>query len=321
AEQRQRVSLPGYPFERQRYWIDAKGASVGQAAHAPQQAQAPIDKWFYSQQWHRQPNVQAVSASTERVWLLLMDGNGLGNALASRLEAHNQRVIRVLQNATFSGNAQATEFSLNRLNKQDYVSLAAALQRDSELQVVSLWDVDDVEHHETGAFCSAVYLAQGLSEEGHKAAIHFVGNGVYRIDGEETLQPNKAMLLSASKVISQELSGIRSRYLDLGGLGAEAALYADLLTQELLSDWHNHEIAFRGKQRWQGQHVPLQLSAPSASHFKAEGVYLITGGLGKIGEVLAAHIAKQGAKVIVTSRRADVDKSSRLHDLIDSGQV
>ncbi|MBQ4864760.1 SDR family NAD(P)-dependent oxidoreductase [Pseudoalteromonas sp. MMG013] len=318
AEQRQRVSLPGYPFERQRYWIEATETALPTIdAHQ----QTPISQWFYSQQWHRQPNIQAVSSEAKRVWLLLMDDSGLADALASRLEAHNQRVIRVSQGAAFSVDTQAKAFSLNRKSKQDYVSLASSLEVEGELQVVSLWGIDEVAHSDTSDFCSAVYLAQGLAQCGHKAALHYVGNGVHRVDGNEALQPHKAMILSASKVISQELSGVRSRYLDLGGSSTEAVSYTDVLLQELLSDWHNDDIAFRAKQRWKAEHASLPLSAPSTSHFKAGGVYLITGGLGKIGQVLAAHIAKQGAQVIITSRRAKADTPLSLEGLVDSGSV
>src|SRR5277367_5928343 len=53
GQRRLRVSLPTYPFERQRYWIEpAKTVPTADESTAPKRKQDPAD-WFYVPSWKR----------------------------------------------------------------------------------------------------------------------------------------------------------------------------------------------------------------------------------------------------------------------------
>jgi acyl transferase domain-containing protein len=91
GERRRRVTLPAYPFERQRYWVERdrdrqerEALSQGQSA----QRRAVTD-WFYQPTWRRSlpapvRSAPAFPAGGSR-WLLFLDDAGLGRALAEQL--------------------------------------------------------------------------------------------------------------------------------------------------------------------------------------------------------------------------------------------
>jgi acyl transferase domain-containing protein/NADPH:quinone reductase-like Zn-dependent oxidoreductase/thioesterase domain-containing protein/acyl carrier protein len=91
AEKRQRVGLPTYPFERQRYWVEAGSPAPksGTADQAELKKSADIGDWFYTPSWRRTPSAAtAVDSSGDLV--IFADEAGLGKDLAER----TRRLIR-----------------------------------------------------------------------------------------------------------------------------------------------------------------------------------------------------------------------------------
>ncbi|OWY63488.1 polyketide synthase, partial [cyanobacterium TDX16] len=77
------------------------------------------------------------------------------------------------------------------------------------------------------------------------------------------------------------------------------------LLEELIDTSGDVAIAYRKEQRWVQTFEPVRLPEPSdkIAKLRTGGVYLITGGLGNIGLVLAEHLARSvKAKLILTGR-------------------
>ena len=110
-EQRHRVSLPTYPFERQRYWIPpptpagktATGPATSSGTGLPSKT-ANIDDWFYLPSWKRSflPAREPEAMSARSCWLLFIDECGLGSQLATRLKQENQDVVVVTAGSQFT---------------------------------------------------------------------------------------------------------------------------------------------------------------------------------------------------------------------------
>jgi NADP-dependent 3-hydroxy acid dehydrogenase YdfG/acyl carrier protein len=64
-------------------------------------------------------------------------------------------------------------------------------------------------------------------------------------------------------------------------------------------------VAWRRGRRWAATHVPVRLPAEleGAAPLRARGVYLITGGLGRVGRVVSEHLARTlGARLVLVGR-------------------
>src|SRR5262249_47725731 len=99
GEPRRRVPLPTYPFERRRFWIERRTASIadllpGRAASPPAGKLPDMADRFPPPSWKLAPPPRP-SAEGRRKWLLLRDESGIGFRLAERLRTAGDEVDTV----------------------------------------------------------------------------------------------------------------------------------------------------------------------------------------------------------------------------------
>src|SRR5262249_477588 len=132
---------------------------------------------------------------------------------------------------------------------------------------------------------------------------------VHVVNGEEIVQPGKATVLAAAKVIPQEHPHIRCRTIDVtppsGGPPDDELV--NLLVAELKARNPETVVAYRRGQRWAQSFEPGRLRSGSAELrlLRDHGVYLITGGLGKIGLTLAENLARAVRPALVLLTRSE----------------
>ncbi|MBA3947172.1 MAG: SDR family NAD(P)-dependent oxidoreductase [Herpetosiphonaceae bacterium] len=323
-EQRWRVPLPTYPFERQRYWVEPLqlAAPVPPNSQLEQSKRAVAD-WFYLPFW--KPTLPVVSvppagSSMDSVWLLFVDKVGLGVQVAQRLLQEGRRVISVAMGSEFARQGDA-DYLINPQQAEDYRMLLGDLQQHDSLPqaIVHLWnvtaDTTDVDQTQALSFYSLVFLTQALAAQPHAAAVQLqvVSNNVQPVNGTETLDPSKATLLGACKVIPQEYRHISCRSIDVE-LSRETGWSASTINQ-LLAELQVRSgeplVAFRNQRRWiptfEAVHLPQTAAVPRVRN---GGVYLITGGLGGIGLEIARHLTSTAqAKLVLVGRTVLPDRS------------
>src|SRR5207302_6816099 len=124
-----------------------------------------------------------------------------------------------------------------------------------------------------------------------------VSNNLQRVHGAEPICPEKATLLSPCKVIPLEYPQISCQSIDIiapaAGQPADARLI-DRLVAESLTRSPDPAIAYRGHERLiqSFERVRLPAGAAPRQPLRERGVYLITGGLGQVGLLLAEHLAR-----------------------------
>jgi acyl transferase domain-containing protein/acyl carrier protein len=167
--------------------------------------------------------------------------------------------------------------------------------------------------------------------------IAVISNNLQEVIGGEALCPARATALGVSRIAPYEYPHMSFRSIDIvlpeavrtGAVGAipcgrpvptDEEQLVDQIITELRSRSSDMEVAYRGSHRWVRGVEPVRLekvleehqpSAPAqrlqgkVQGLRQQGVYLITGGLGGIGLVLAEDLAKSvKAKLVLTGRAA-----------------
>ena len=310
-QRRRHLSLPGYSFQRQRYWVEPRGPSS--SVHSGQ-ARKPIEDWFLIPSWRRSPLMPGRCMDlTAARWLLFLEGNELGSKLGILLRQAGHEVLFARPAAAFR-KLSSTEYELEPSNPNDYAALLTSVG-NGLTGIVHLWNTTpaagapDRDELQACGFYSLLALAQALGRRGDGSLeLLVVCNEVGQIGGER-IRPEKATLLGPVRVISKEYPHISCRCVDIAQTSSDSEMerLGAQLYQELLSGARDDFVAYRGPHRWVQELQPVQLPVGDAplSLLKDAGVYLITGGLGGIGSTLAHHLAESvRAKLVLISRSA-----------------
>jgi acyl transferase domain-containing protein len=317
---RSRIALPTYPFERQRYWIEPKAiAAQGRRNQTTIDRKLDLDEWFYLPSWKRSalPRRNELSA-TPHSWLIFLDDCGVGVSIVKRLRQAGQYVVVVKAAASFDRTDEAT-FSINPTASEDYNTVLQALREQGREpdNIIHLWTVmadgteSDKAFFQTAqelGYYSLLFLTWALAkiQGGKTVQIEMVSNHLQEVNGEATC-PEKATLLGPCIVVSQEYPNFICRSLDIVLPSPDSQEMADLaeyLIAELQTPSSHPIIAYRGGQRWIRHFEPLQLAqdATSVRPLRDNGVYLITGGLGGVGLILADYLARSVQPRLILTR-------------------
>ena len=345
-ERRKRVPLPAYPFERRRCWIEPqKRLQVASAPPRSLEKKSDVADWFYFRVWKHSAPVPARSAgesfATKARWLVFNDRAGLGNRLIERLRLEGQFVITVEPGESFARDGDLS-FRIHPERAEDYKRLLEELRAVDQLpeQIVHLWNVSrsdvgdfrsvQASRFEALSFYSLLYLAQAVADQSgeQSSELWIISNGVQAVSGDESLCPQKAMLLGFCKVIAKENPNITCRSIDLA-LAQNGSLQEQRIVDQLIAEFstglQDSVVAYRGSHRLIESFVKITLTNQGSSSpaLRRGGVYLVTGAFGRAGFELAAYLATAGhAKIVLLDiaafpGREQWDNWLATHDLND----
>ncbi|GCE29298.1 hypothetical protein KDA_47820 [Dictyobacter alpinus] len=317
-EQRRRVSLPTYPFEHKRFWIEDKALAAPQV----HKKEPDLARWFYQPVWKPAALPATTASSPQRCLWVFEDLAGLGEQLAGRLNTMGQRVVRIQAGDTFI-RVQPDLFQLRPGNAEDYKTLCKMLQKEQLIPetIFHLWSVstqkldsglDTFQTLQVSGFHSLMALIQALNTIlGNKQVrVLAVANGLYQVQQQDTLIPEKSTLIGACKVIPQENLGMRCHTIDVvlpeEPISPTTPVLAQLVQEYFADDSGNSPLAYRDLERLAQTYEPMTIPEAQQPPFRQGGVYLITGGLGSVGPLLAEHLGKTYQATVILLSRASL---------------
>lgn len=311
-----RVPLPTYPFERKRYWIVPQNKAVART-HSRLSAQPDV----YMAGWKSEPLKidSAAPCSPARIYILLMDRFGIGESLRRRLVEKGERVVAIEIGPRFKKRLD-DHYVVVPTSESDLTSVLDVLDlsAETELKVIHLWSFtapsgsgrtrsDEVWRQSIFSFMA---LGKAFSRCGNLPKIELIAasNGVEQVSGADEVLPEKAPLDIIGRVISQECENVVTKVVDVC-FEPDLQLAMERIAVQILEEaaaWDSATpIAYRGCRRWRRIFEPVDLApgGPEYAGIRENGVYLMTGGLGALGPVIAHSFANQArCKLILTSR-------------------
>ena len=311
-----RVPLPTYPFEHQRYWVEHSPDSNPSAVTAAQpeslaDLRLPFEQWFHHRVWKPSP-LPKLLAMELTYWIIFVDRLGVGYEIAKQLKAAGHEVIEIQADNSFKRISQSV-YGIRPGVRSDYDAFLADVSRLGKppKKCLYLWPVmDRVDNVRTDemldcSFFGLLFLAQALGDQDLKGIdIAVISNRLFSIGAEQSFGPVRATLLGPAKTIAKELPDLSCRHIDVDCDPTRLPEVARQILGELHIPPAGSSIAYRGSERW--TETLEQLTFPPTDHpakLKQGGVYLITGGLGGIGLVLASYLARTfKAKLVLVGR-------------------
>ena len=301
------VPLPTYPFKKEKHWVE------------PDSSFKEKLRGFLIPTWQSEivcADIESKVAENNS-WLIFEDKYGLGKKLADVLENRNQTVISVKAGNNFMQISEH-QYMLNHISREDFVKLSRALSAvnikpDNVLYLSAIDDknVSSLNHTclEKGVteFFTLIYIAQTLFNQTDNVNLTVVANNTKSVSQNEVINPLKSTLLGLLLVIPQEYPRVKARVIDIqiDEMFNNKASLIDTIFKEAIKNISEPVLAIRKNSVW----VEAYKAASCVEVEKKQivlrdgGLYIISGGLGNMGLVLASSIAKQvTAKIVLLNR-------------------
>src|SRR5256885_6920677 len=321
-----RIPLPTYPFDHKRYWIEGGESIQAPAARSPSSIPTPQSGVsFHRPSWRPQQIASGTSAGAAP-WLLLQDSTPLAAALRKRLTTEGKNVVEVFIGDTYRVLGQG-KYRVRISHREDFEAVVADLIQKKSVpsQIVHLLSLGilsaklDVHSSLNRSFFSLLFFAQALADQDLSGIdIAIVSDRLHSLEDHKSEAPLQAPLLGPVRVISKDFPGITCRNIDLDQRELNSTEAAKILVEECSSASFDPVVAYRRSQRFVESAETLALPEPSLGKLRENGVYLITGGLGGIGLVLAEHLARTVRAKLILLSRAGAPPPSEWRSLAES---
>jgi acyl transferase domain-containing protein/acyl carrier protein len=323
SEARSRVSLPSYPFERQSYWVSPSSGPLRKLSHSQ----------LYVPSWKRTDELRARAEETNELWIVLADEHGVGANIASTLASSGHQVVIVKAGDRFKLQTPGCYEVAPNSEKDFYLLLnEVSASNTSGIRILHLWTLGqdnargsprEFQHTQEMGLYSLLHLTRAAAKSDHPLAhrIIVVSNGVVQVSGSDCVFAEKSSLLAACTVVPQEYDNISCQFIDVPVQGFSPAT-TQRISAQILAEATNGEkavpfVAYRGLQRWMRDYGPIELESRSnpVESRPSGGTYVITGGLGTLGLLVAQHLAEISPCTIVLTTRFNFLDKDRWNDV------
>ncbi|GAB1543388.1 hypothetical protein NUACC21_60620 [Scytonema sp. NUACC21] len=315
------------------------------------------DNCLYEVTWQPQPlplEKQDELLGNRGTWLILADTSGVGQQLADLLVQREQRCILVYPGEAYQ-RVDEGHFYIHPERAEDMqllLKMTLGVEQPPCRGIVHLWSLNILAAEDTSIASldtaqilgcnSIIHLVRELERSGWGETVRLwlVTQGTQMVESKPMKlaiakrcclqQIAQAPLWGLGLTISQEHSTFWGGLVDLD---PQAPIHDSsvLLWQQICSQDGEDRVAFREKQRYVARlvrkHESTLPAAPLLLH--SDGSYLITGGLGDLGLLVARWMVEQGAKRLILLGRTQlpertywnqVEKDSRLGSQITAIQ-
>lgn len=297
-----------------------------------------IDKGLYELQWIEKPDGDEADAPAEHEdtivdppWLVLVDGSGVGDAVAENLRGRGHRVHTVVHHPVETLTSGDGGYVVNPEDPEQLGRLLEThLGADGGLSgVVDCWPLDmpeladDTQRH-LGVF-TVVRLVKALAEgRAGKPRLFLVTANAQPAPGTALPEPDQAAIWGLGRVIGhQEFAEHWGGLIDVSiETGTDARTdpsdTAARICEQLLGDGSEDQIAIRGSTTFVPRLRPCSnLTRPFPTKLTAEATYVVTGGTGALGRVVAGYLADHGARHITLMSRSTLPPRDRWSELTE----
>ncbi|WP_113675587.1 non-ribosomal peptide synthetase [Vallitalea guaymasensis] len=333
-ERGRRIPLPSYSFQRKSYWIHPDLSSKKNNI-----IKNEGEQWLYIPVWKQSILPISSLSKNKKTWLIFSENDNLDKKLEDYLTIKGHHVISVRQGLSYY-KLNSREYIINNQVLDDYIQLLKDI-KESHIcihKILHLWSLDtcDVslledEHIEIQldkSIFSIMLCVKALEKQliMNHVDMWVISNHLSKIESNDEYNPIKAVIPSACRVISQEYQNIICKSIDIGNYSIlkDDDRLINRIICEAISFTQEGEIAYRNYNRWVRTYEQSNAEWNKNDNIIHEqGVYMIIGGLGKIGLELAYYLGiKYQARLVLVHHndippKSQWDNISQEHECYD----
>jgi len=310
----QRISLPAYPFEHARHWIERPSGAAAEAEPTSPPARSPSpDDWLSVPTW--QPAARQATIQGAATWLAFDPETAVTSAVVAALRARGDHVVLVVAGRGFAIRDDGS-YVIRPGDRDDCDRLLTEVAASGLMptRIAHLWGLapppaEPLDAAVDESFLTPLFVVQAWDQRhpGRPLHVAVVTAGLQRVADERITRPELALGLGPALVVPREYDGITCAHVDWT---ADAAAVEDLV-DELRAATPAPVTAWRGGRRWVPARTPYRPPRGDRRRglVQRHGVYLVTGGFGSLGLAVAEHLAgAAAARLVLVGRRGAPDR-------------
>lgn len=310
-----RVSVPVYPFERKRCWLDI-----------PER----VDNSFYKIEWKEELTSDTEQLLKHKKVLILTDSEnlhgGVGQNIVEQLRKKGACVVEAVFGEEYHvidkykyvvGNSRN---DFNRLLSEDILSDVSQIIHMASLNTFKgVSRLEELECSQKNGVYSLLNMVRVLIKkiEGRKIDLVVLSDYISVVSGgENRVYPEKATMVGLGKVVKAESTSIGCRVIDIDDFTGVNEVFA-----ELNSSPDTYHVALRNGKRFVEEFKELEIKSLKARDIsiKENGVYVITGGTGGIGLELARYLASKEKIHLFFISRSLMPQRAKWNEVLETG--
>lgn len=260
-----------------------------------------IDDYSYEEQWDENQPRKTRSVHT-RHWLIIGNENVYGDYLQVELEKSGN--VAVLTDYEFDLTTLSDECNakFNNLHGIIYLGFDGGPANINSIKI----DVEKIENYLEKSCNGLFRLLKSLHRAGHHPDLVVVTRGARCVNESDTVDPVQSTLWGIMQCARYEYTDFKLYSIDMDSSEVEPAGQLKQLINELNIDDGELQIALRKGRRYVSRVIHSQRMSHSQSVElpQLHGTYLITGGLGGLGQLMIEWLRLRGVRNIVTVNRS-----------------
>lgn len=299
-----------------------------------------LDKGIYEIHWVANGDIEHdqcenPTSTGSSSWLVFVDTDGFGTALADQLRCRGHRVRTVTQQSVSVLTATDGGYAIDpgRPEQLDQV-LEKYLDAEGDLTgIINCWPLDI---SEPSVDQSGQIAGVGAAEISHQIGVFTILRVAKALASHVTLQP-RLFLITANAQPVLETDALAVEQSTIWGLGRvighqefvkqwgglididdvdDQVDTAARICEHILNDGGEDQIAFRGRTAYVPRlRLSNSLTQPFPTKLSPDATYVVTGGAGALGRIAATYLAERGARHIALLSRRGVPPRSRWSQL------
>ena len=307
-----RVSLPTYPFQRQRFWVAPDNILTTSNSETPQLSNG-VHQWVYQPIWRRRSTPTNPVAKTERSRWLIFTAEGLQSSeLAKLIERSGNDVFQVRPGERYEQTG-FRQFTIRFGNGDDMATLFADLRERDSIPDHIVYDsmthsgdhprapeaakqegdINAPPNSSTGAPDGLLELLLQIADLEQPIQLSILTTESEDVIGTESICEQSAAWKGIALVAAQEHPQLGCRIIDLKMATDSTPQCSETLWNELCHPARNGVVAHRGRYRWEFDYEAMGTSTDRTPPTSA-GTYFLVGDVSsEVGRAWANSILNE----------------------------
>ena len=278
----------------------------------------------------REPIASIQTETNKYLWMVVSDETAVCDELSSLIDARYGSCVKVISRKKYR--RMSDSFAINITNPEHWRRLLREItESERELRGIVYVpaeksnDIPDdlaaLEQAQKNGSGGLLFLIQALLDSSVKvnSRIWVVTRGVQPVGKEYPVSIDQAPLWGLGRTIANEHPEIWGGLIDIDDTPPE--VLADLIADEIWKNDTEDQVVFRNGHRYFNRLIPAKSGRESGREitFTGENTYLVTGGLGGMGQKVVRWMIGKGARhVMLIGRSASAKGHEFLEDVAKS---